>query len=403
MALDYFQTAPWFRLAINPNTSKTHIETIGSRQKAQGLQNPLGSGLSTTGFSDSLYRRANGSSFPTGSTSSFELALAQFISSIGNNTGWSGLLGNIETSLFLNISDGYSEFINPDGTLNYTGVSQNGYGSYGYNGLSQLGLNLTVIQPLPWFAESTLVTDDELDDQLANDLLTTLDQLSIIDTSYGIRLNYQNIEAFPAVAAAIQAVSNMPWGSLRFNNVQNGRYSYMLQLGTDSRLLNIASYPSEGLRRMASQTMIAKAACTSKSLLELIIVKQIGAKVTITPVYRVMPRYISAKLHIPISLLSARVLFPFGLSFFIPLFVYTLTMEKQSRILIMMKVLPLMRVFTVVDEWFENMDIFPSALHRLSYLCSCFNDCISHCGCCFSSGNRLHQSWTHYHFTTCLD
>ena len=62
------------------------------------------------------------------------------------------------------------------------------------------------------------------------------------------------------------------------------------------------------------------------------------SNVTITPVYRIMPRYISTKVNVPASLLSARVLFPFGISFFIPLFVYTLTMEKQSRIFIMMKV-----------------------------------------------------------------
>jgi hypothetical protein len=53
-----------------------------------------------------------------------------------------------------------------------------------------------------------------------------------------------------------------------------------------------------------------------------------------------MPRYISTKIDIPASLLSARILFPFGISFFIPLFVYTLTLEKQSRIFIMMKVPP---------------------------------------------------------------
>jgi len=51
-----------------------------------------------------------------------------------------------------------------------------------------------------------------------------------------------------------------------------------------------------------------------------------------------MPRAVDANIHVPVGLLSARVLFPFGLSFFIPLFVYTLVIEKESRILIMMKV-----------------------------------------------------------------
>jgi hypothetical protein len=72
------------------------------------------------------------------------------------------------------------------------------------------------------------------------------------------------------------------------------------------------------------------------------VVKSKASDITITPVYRVMPRYISTKIEIPASLLSARILFPFGISFFIPLFVYTLTLEKQSRIYIMMKVTFLM-------------------------------------------------------------
>lgn len=258
MALDYFQTAPWFRIAPSSNMTNSEIQTLGSRQEAQGLLNPLGTGLSTTGFSFSAY---NGSVLS--SISSLEDNIAQLALSAGNASGWSGILRNIETNLFFNISDDYSEFINPDGTINYTGVGQNSYGyGYGYNGLSQLGLNLTVIQPLPYFAPSNSVTDDEMDDQLANDLLSTLDLLSTIDAAYGIELNYGDTYAFPSVAAAIQAVSNMPWGSLRFNKVQNGSYAYLMQLGTDIRLLNIASYPAAGLRTMASQTMIAKAART---------------------------------------------------------------------------------------------------------------------------------------------
>jgi hypothetical protein len=102
-----------------------------------------------------------------------------------------------------------------------------------------------------------------------------------------------------------------------------------------------------------------------------------------------MPQYISGKLHIPTTLLSARVLFPFGLSFFIPLFVYTLTMEKQSRILIMMKVIPF-RFKLTSDERIENMDLLPGSLHRFPHMCTVLNDNLSHRRRCFSSGTRLH-------------
>ena len=68
-------------------------------------------------------------------------------------------------------------------------------------------------------------------------------------------------------------------------------------------------------------------------------VKSTASSISITPVYQIMPRYVSTKIEIPASLLSSRILFPFGISFFIPLFVYTLALEKQSRIFIMMKVM----------------------------------------------------------------
>ena len=60
-------------------------------------------------------------------------------------------------------------------------------------------------------------------------------------------------------------------------------------------------------------------------------VKSTASSISITPVYQIMPRYVSTKIEIPASLLSSRILFP--------LFVYTLALEKQSRIFIMMKVM----------------------------------------------------------------
>jgi hypothetical protein len=108
-------------------------------------------------------------------------------------------------------------------------------------------------------------------------------------------------------------------------------------------------------------------------------------------VYKVMPRYISTKIQIPASLLSARILFPFGISFFIPLFVYTLTMEKQSRIFIMMKVLSNASDMTdESDEWTEILDLFPCTLLGFSALGVGLHGYISPCRSRFSSRNSQH-------------
>ena len=332
LALDYFQSAPWFWVAFEEDTSSEDVANSGTRRKPAPVANPL-SGLSAF----SLGGVANGTN---GSwtmspilTNTIDTAISGIVDSVSNQFGWTGILGNIDPMLFFNISVNkttYTNFINQSFYANTSNATQQLFStSFSLTNLSATGFNLTGIQTLPYFNDTNLSSNDQLDDLISNDILTTIHQLSLMNSS-SVRLGYWSsaLRRYPAVAQAIQIVSNTPWGVLRFGSVENQTVSYMIQTGTDTRLLNVASYPSEGLRRMAFQTMFTKAMLKSR-----------GNAITITPVYQIMPRYISTKIEIPASLLSARILFPFGISFFIPLFVYTLTLEKQSRIFIMMKVL----------------------------------------------------------------
>ena len=106
IALDYFQTAPWFHLAIDPSATQSDIQNLGNRRKAQGLENPL------LGTSGSLVNGTNGSdaTLETALKHAFEDSIINLVSSASNDSGWSGLLGDIETSLFMNISVNATEF-----------------------------------------------------------------------------------------------------------------------------------------------------------------------------------------------------------------------------------------------------------------------------------------------------
>ena len=330
LALDYFQTAPWFWVAFDGEATGEDVANLGTRGEPVAVANPLGA-LGAIGLGDG--NGSNGSTtLSPAITNTIDSALAGVINSAASQFGWSGILGNIDPLLFFNISVNkttYTNFINQSFYSNSSTATQDLFStSFSLTNLSSTGFNLTGLQTLPYFNDTNLSSDDQLDDLISNDILTTIHQLSLVNSS-SVRLGYWSSSLFryPAVAKAIQIVSNMPWGVLRFGTVDNQTVSYMIQTGTDTRLLNVPSYPSEGLRRMAFQTMFSKALFKSR-----------GEGVTITPVYQIMPRYISTKIEIPASLLSARILFPFGISFFIPLFVYTLTLEKQSRIFIMMKV-----------------------------------------------------------------
>ena len=263
LALNYFQTAPWFRVAIDPSADQADRRNLGSRHKAQGALDPLSAG----GPSSPLPTNpGNGSTSQTTLEFAFDIALSNIATSAANDTSWSGLLGNFETSLFINISVDRTDFSNFLGSMNDSFYNTSHIAAVINDltiaNLSEFGIELTLIQPLPWFNETNLIADDDLDDQVSLDILATLQQLNAVNDSTTIDLNWRigSIYDYPTAAAAIQVVTNMPWGNLRFSKAQNGSYVYMMQVGTDARLSNVPGYPTEGLRRMAFQTMLSKAA-----------------------------------------------------------------------------------------------------------------------------------------------
>jgi hypothetical protein len=256
LALDYFQTVPWFHIAFDSGTTSSDVDNLGSRNKAAGVGDPLGriSALAGEGGSNS-----SNTTLSPALSRTIDDAIGRIISNAINQSLGKGILGDIDPMLFLNVSVNkatYTIFINQ--TVNSTQSPRNT--EFNFLNLTAAGLNLTTLQPLPWFNDTNLVSDEDLDDLISHDILTTVHQLTLINSS-SVRLGYWSSALFqyPAVAKAIQIVGNMPWGILRFSHVENGSYAYMIQAGTDQRLLNVASYPPEGLRRMAFQTMFSKA------------------------------------------------------------------------------------------------------------------------------------------------
>lgn len=242
LSLNLFQTAPWFHISTDPNATASSIQDLGTREKPQALANPLS--LLTTIQNKSTLEGTFGN------------LIVDVVDSAGNQTGWSGLLADFETLVFANISVNATDFQNfLNSSMNFSNLSIEDF--------FEIGLNLTLLQPVPWFEKSSATSDYDLDDQVSQDITTTLSQLSLINVSSGVNLTYKNdsFDTYPAIATSIQVVTNMPWGNLRFSKAENGIYAYLIQAGTDERLSNVASYPPEGLRKMAFQTLFAKALC----------------------------------------------------------------------------------------------------------------------------------------------
>ena len=255
LALNYFQTAPWFHLAFDPAMSSEEVFYLGSRSKAAGLENPL--------ISVGLTALGNGSSNITGLSSAIASVIENTVSTAGNgNSSWKGILGNFETKLFFNTSVNANTFnLFANTSNNASDILRN----LTQTPVNQLGLpvDVTLLQPIPWFDTAVSSLDNDLDDQISKDLLTTIHLLTSINATQGFRLTYRSgsIYAYPAVSKGIQIVSNLPWGNVRFISAKNGTYVYTIQAGRDSRIAsNVLSYPVEGLRRMVFQIMLAKAA-----------------------------------------------------------------------------------------------------------------------------------------------
>ena len=252
MALDYFQTAPWFHLAFDKGVDKN---ALGGRDKAALVPNPFGA-ITSLGVGKN---GTNATISPT-LTSVINSAIDNILSNARDQTGWEGILANFPPMLFFNISVNRTTYI---AFLN-TSINSTLQSGISLSNLSATGFNLTGLQPLPYFTDTSVFADSDLDDLISNDIQTTIYQLALANAST-VRLSYfpTTLYRYPAVASAIQVLSNMPWGNLRFSAIENGSYSYMIQFGTDTRLSSVASFPREGLRQIAFQTMFSRAICVS--------------------------------------------------------------------------------------------------------------------------------------------
>ncbi|KAF9349498.1 hypothetical protein BGX26_012228 [Mortierella sp. AD094] len=226
----------------------------------------------------------------------------------GNLTGQpfgTGLLGNMDTRYYTNITTSPNTVIP----------------------------SVTGFQAVPFYQQvsgSGSGSSSDVDDALTGEIRILVDGLARVNKT-AIRAKdptpQQLIEYYSQIGALVQ---NMPFGALIFNAIDAvaRKYDYTLQIGTDIRLLSAANYPNRGLRLMQQHTALIGAILKTSS---------VANATKITHGFRGMPQLFSTKADLPIASLVGRILYPFGVSFLLPIFVITLVKEKEDRILVMMK------------------------------------------------------------------
>lgn len=125
---------------------------------------------------------------------------------------------------------------------------------------------------------------------------------------------------------------NVPYGATQFNKLDFSAkaFSWTHQIGTDKRIAASSSFPGAGIRQVLQQTQLDNAILRNSNVTSPL------ASATITQGVRGFPQLASTKLDYPAGGFIGRILFPFGVSFLLPIFVVMLVKEKEDRIQVMM-------------------------------------------------------------------
>ncbi|CAG8495571.1 10808_t:CDS:2 [Ambispora gerdemannii] len=199
--------------------------------------------------------------------------------------------------------------------------------------ISRTGNSYTVnsFQPVPLLKKFKL-SEEEMDNKLTEKIQDFLSEIvginkAVLENPDGVS-DEEKLNFFIDVAGI---VGKMPWGNLLFDAIDPSAklWNYTMQIGSDKRISKAASYPSQGFRRIASQSQLSNGFLKTA--------KGDAQSVKITHGFRVMPQLYSSKIKIAAASVIGGILYPFGVSFLLPIFVITLVKEKEERILVMMR------------------------------------------------------------------
>jgi ABC-type multidrug transport system ATPase subunit len=187
-------------------------------------------------------------------------------------------------------------------------------------------------QPVPFYQKlsPTTATASDVDDALTEYIRTASNRLAEVNKTALLNNNQDAQSRLQFFADVADITVDMPWGGLLFDQVDATlrKWVYTMQIGSDRRIRRASNYPSENLRKLAQQTQLSNAFLRTTSS---------GRGGRISHGLRGMPQYLTSRPDIPVGSFIGRVLYPFGISFLLPVFVIMLVREKEDRILVMMK------------------------------------------------------------------
>ncbi|KAL2917002.1 hypothetical protein HK105_203434 [Polyrhizophydium stewartii] len=199
-----------------------------------------------------------------------------------------------------------------------------------YLDISSLSANASInMTSVPWF-NPVGGDDNAIDDQIGSIINTAILEIAKVDKS-GLLKNDRALQN--AALLKISKVLNiLPHGGLYINKIDhaNKKYSFNMHFGTDIRLSGGSNFPQPGDRQLLQLTQLTNAILRNSDVAKL-------GGASITQGLRILPQVRNSKIRFEFGGLIGSILYPFGVSFLLPIFVIMLVQEKETRILIMMK------------------------------------------------------------------
>ena len=185
--------------------------------------------------------------------------------------------------------------------------------------------------PVPYYNQtSTPGGPNDLDDLIATGILNAIEEIKKIDkTGLQGRSTARYNEVF---IEAAKILGPLPQGSIYFQKIDPATksYKYTLSFGEDDRLVSSSNFPPAGRRLILHQTHLSNAILRTSNVSSF-------ATAQITQGFRLMPQVTTTELKLSFGGVIGGILYPFGVSFLLPIFAIMLVGEKEKRILVMMK------------------------------------------------------------------
>ncbi|KAI9327884.1 hypothetical protein BDR26DRAFT_874694 [Obelidium mucronatum] len=244
------------------------------------------------------------------------------------------ITGQLNEAFLVGVSSGVSNFRPPGFSLNQKIVPALGFLPMN----STMGI-LETIEPrfrldldpfrelLTGFKQVPVVTNSDygMDGKLAELIKSALINVTAVDTSALLTPNPSIMDVLYFFVNVSQSIVNLPFGGILFTqlNQSTSNYKYSFHIGTDPKLEAIAAFPEPDFRSVLVQAQLSNAflRSSSKDLSEAVITQSI----------RVFPILYSTGLKLPLDEFIGQILYPFGVSFLLPLFAVELVREKETK------------------------------------------------------------------------